>query len=461
MIIDIINELRATTKTNEKLAILEQNKDNETFKQVLYYTYNPRFKYGIEMVPQYNSKTGDMPIEEVFDKLDKFAHRQVTGNRAIIDLSELLSNSKEPEVLECIIDRDLKAGVNVSLINRVFGKLIPEEPYQGCLSFNKKLALELFENDNVIAQIKADGQYVNAIILDYKVELKSRAGEVQYLNGRFVQELHKFVMKNIVLNGEVVIPGIERSVANGIIRSVISLNEKKEKGTLTTKEIQKFEKTYGDSIEYFENLMEYIVWDAMPYGDYVYGYCDAEYRYRLDVAAELIGQSTKIKLIEGKEVETYNEAMDYFKDALDRGEEGVVIKSLSSEWKDGKFKHQLKLKIVIDLDLEICSFKEGRKKTKYEGTLGSLVVKSSDGLLISGISGLKEKDGLREEIWNNQDLYLGKIITVKCNGISKNKHGGYGLLYGNFVTVRDDKLEAQSLASCLEAQEMALGLTNG
>ena len=40
-ILSIVNELKATTKTNEKIAILTKNKDNELLQKVLFYTYNP------------------------------------------------------------------------------------------------------------------------------------------------------------------------------------------------------------------------------------------------------------------------------------------------------------------------------------------------------------------------------------------------------------------------------------
>ena len=45
-VIEIIKQLQSTTKTNEKLNILKNNSDNETFVKVLQYTYDTHKQYG-------------------------------------------------------------------------------------------------------------------------------------------------------------------------------------------------------------------------------------------------------------------------------------------------------------------------------------------------------------------------------------------------------------------------------
>ena len=60
---------------------------------------------------------------------------------------------------------------------------------------------------------------------------------------------------------------------------------------------------------------------------------------------------------------------------------------------------------------------------------------------------------MRDEIWNNKDKYLGKIVEVKANGVSSNRDGGYSLLYPNFVEVRDDKSIANTLEEILEIEK--------
>lgn len=450
--ISIIKELRSTSSTNEKQQIL---KNNPEIKNTLFYTYNPRFKYNIRQIPEYGNGSRNDSIEVSLKKLDKLISGEYTGNAGIAYLKDVLESAIQPEVIELIIQRDLKSGINRSLINKVYTDLIPEEPYQGCMSYNEKLARELLEKDT-ISQIKADGQYCNAVCLRDELVMKSRAGEKYYLSGPLVEDLKNLFIKDVVLNGELVIPGIDRATANGIIRAIITINEKYHDCTLTDKEVFAFKKKYGHLPAYFEEKMKYIVWDIVPYEDYLKGLCEISYRTRLE-NLDLVLTDNIVK-VEGRKVKDYADAIAYFKEALENKEEGTVIKSLDAYWEDGKHKHQLKMKVELELDLEIYDFNEGTKGTKYEGTLGSLEVRTRDGLLSSACGGLKEKSGIREEIWNNKEKYRGKIVTVKCNGISTNKQGGTSLLYCNFLYIRDDKLVADSIEECKANEQMKLGL---
>ena len=451
---DIIDKLRSTNSSLEKIAILKANEDNDILKKVLFFTYNPRYKYYIRDIPEYHNGSCMVSLDLAVDNLLDLQKRNFTGNDAIRYLRNILENCENPEIIELIIDGDIKAGVNVSIINKVFKDLIPEEPYQGCLPFNEKAAKELFENSNSIcSQIKADGQYVNALVLD-NIELKARSGELQYFNGKIIDSLKKLDIKNAVINGEFTINGYDRNTANGILRSIISINEKIHKNIDVNKELQKFIKEHKHGIEYFEDNILYIVWDIIPYDEYLVGLSTSIYSDRFEFFASLIKDIDNIKLVESLQVKEYKDAINHFKEALSSGEEGTVLKDMNALWQDGKHKHQLKMKLIMDLDLEIIGFNEGTKGTKFEGTLGSLIVGTSDRKIISSCGGLKEKSGIRDEIWNNQDKYLGKISSVKCNGISSNRQGGYGLLYPSYNEVRDDKFEADSFDDCMKIQEM-------
>ena len=93
--------------------------------------------------------------------------------------------------------------------------------------------------------------------------------------------------------------------------------------------------------------------------------------------------------------------------------------------------------------MQVVGFKRGTPGTKYENSLGALECASSDGKVRCFASGIA--DDLRDEIWNNQDEFLGKVVTVKCNGLSQNADGEYSLLHPRFMKFRDDKESADSL----------------
>lgn len=460
-IYSIIEELRSTNSSNEKVAIIKKYSSNELLKKVLFFTYNPRYVYNISKIPQvvvYN------PMEKLDDSLDKLlslVDRTYTGKAGIDFLEQILRLSEEPEVIKLIINRDLKAGISTAGINKVFQDLIPEEPYQGCMSFKEKLAVELFKNSKqVISQIKADGQYLNSLIdINKDILLSSRSGKKCFIDGILVQQLQQIKAYNVVLNGELTIKGMppsERSLANGIISSIISINEKLKNGIDITKETKAFNKEHKCCVQEMEDRIKYVVWDIIEYDEYLSGVSKTDYKFRLERLEELTKDLSNIEVVEYKLVDTYQEAIGHFKEALENGEEGTVIKDLYALWQDGKHKHQLKMKLEMDLDLKIIGFNEG--KGKYNGTLGSLIVSTCDDLLVSGCGSLKEKDGLRDEIWNNKEKYLERIVKVKCNGLSKNRQGGNSLLFPAFDCVRDDKTIANSFEECVAIQEMKIAL---
>jgi hypothetical protein len=54
---------------------------------------------------------------------------------------------------------------------------------------------------------------------------------------------------------------------------------------------------------------------------------------------------------------------------------------------------------------------------------------------------------------------MGKVLQVKCNGLSNDKDGNYSLLYPAFVAVRDDKDTCDSLESIKNIENMVKSLT--
>ena len=109
--------------------------------------------------------------------------------------------------------------------------------------------------------------------------------------------------------------------------------------------------------------------------------------------------------------------MDYFSHALTLGEEGLIIKSISEPFVNSKPNYQIKMKLTFQCELKIVDFVSGAVNSKYENTLGALLVESEDGLLKTKLSGMSDEQ--RDEIWHNKEKYVNKIVEVECSGISK------------------------------------------
>lgn len=462
----IFDEINSVSGDKDKMAVLSKYKDNELLKRVLYLCKSKRVKFYIKQIPEYVYNETGWTLEEALDTLMKIANREFTGQNAIDKLTIWLENvsPEDAYIIERIIDKDPKIGMGTTFINKVFPKLIEETPYQGAISFDEKKAKEIFKGGKIgYSQIKMDGRYCNAIIRGGEVELESRSGEATIVTGaKFLEELSNF--KDCVLNGELTMAGVPRYESNGMIASIIDICGKKSERTEKehSKKLEAFEKKHGSFEKALANI-RYTVWDTITIDEYFDMYSKTPYHTRLKSVNKLISDSeaTMVVEIENKEVKSYAEAMEHFQEVLATEvdgvpQEGTILKAYDGEWFDGKKSHQIKMKLEMDIDLKVVGFNYGTKGSKNENVISSLSCESSDGLVKTRPQGLKEDMML--EITNNQDKWLGKIIQVKCNGLSSNSNGEYSLMYPAFISLRDDKDTCDSLESIKNIENMVKSL---
>lgn len=457
---EILDEIASTSSTNEKVEILSKYKDNKLLERVLYLAYSKRVKFYIRQIPEYNNPIlkENYSLIDAIKELEFLSDRTYTGHEGIEHLKNILSSleSNDVIVIERIIDKDLRIGMNRSLINRVFLKLIEKTPYMGAQSFSEKLAREIFKAcEYAFSQVKMDGRYANAIIRSGEVELESRCGETTHVgNAKFLQELSQF--DDCVLNGELTIDGVHRYIANGMVASIVDIEGKREERTLdeTQKKIEQFEKRNDWKYEDAINNIRYTIWDMITTESYFEKKENSPYENRLERLENMISKfdCKMVKTIEYKKVSNYEEALIHFQEMLARGEEGTILKSFSGTWKDGKPNWQIKMKKIDYFDLKIIGFNYGTPGTKNEYLISSLNVESECGLLKTSPGGISEDD--MKYITKNIDNLMGNIVEVKCNGLSKDKNGNYSLLHPVFIKIRDDKDSANTLNDCIKISEM-------
>ena len=471
----IIEELRSDNSTNFKLQVLQKYKDNEDWKKYLYYTYNPNFNYYINKIPICETvhSNNNITFEELLTYLDKFKNQELRGYKGIETLYNILSNNPYYEVIELLIGRDIKCGINVTSINKVYKDLIPETSYCGCQGFRIDKIKEAIKNDGfVYSETKNDGRFVN-IILTENIEMVSRSGKPTYLsdNCNLVKASKELIIKledYFTLTGELMVKGYNRLQSNGIVARIININEKLQEEDFKKAEKSKkdLEKEFNKTFKELENLIYVVVWDIIPYRDYINQKCIIHRIKRvqfLEETLELFNNDYIIKQ-EYKKCYSFQEVIQDLKEKLENGEEGTVIKASSAIWSHGKKELQFKGKIEFNTELRIIGFNEGTKGTKYEGTLGSIICQSEDGLIVTNVSGIEEtaknKDFSRDYIWNNKEEFLNGVLEIKCNGLSKNKNGGYNFFYPNYVKFRSDKDKAQTQEEIIEIERAILSVTD-
>lgn len=448
--------LAGISGTNEKMEYVKREAADEEFIESLRFFCDPKVVTSIssKKLEKKLSIFENKEFESVIEFLE-YLKNQSGKDQDLANINAFLFciDPVKEEILRGIIIKKYPINFGATLFNKVFpDKKIKLTPYMRCDSFDKKKIIEFFKkNRTALSQKKNDGCFVN---IYYNGSTTSRSGEEMKFLGNLRSEIN-LATKNFcpgVMIGEILMTGYERSVANGIINSIISTRNKGDE-----KSLKKFTKDQGNPPEFFEEKLYIKVWDFIPLEEFEDGAGETPYHVRLSNMREIIKDSKLITETDYVEVRSYAEALKHLKEMLTTGFEGTVLKSLDGVFKDGTPNYQIKMKTEFTVELKIVGFTEGKKGSSREGSLGSVDVISSCGLLTTGVSGFT-KD-MQKEIWENKETYLNKIIEVKCNGVSNNRDGGTSLLYANFVKVRGDKTEADSLERIKEIEKAALELS--
>ena len=416
-----LNELARDAGRNYKIELLERNADNATLKEVVRLALDPMTQFYQRKIPAYTTGQVTMNLEQGLNRLFPLASRMVTGNAAIAHLTETLSSltADNANVIERIIEKDLKCGVSTSTANKVWPNLVMDYPCMLCSQYEEKLINKI--KWPAYVQLKMDGMRFNAIVQDGKCEFRSRNGKEIQLLGNLEEEFIEMAGDvDCVFDGELLVMKdgniLDRQTGNGILN-------KANKGTISAKEAE---------------LVHATVWDLIPYTQFIDGRCATPYSHRFMTLKGMVFQKKKIHLVQSDTVENIEEANALFEQYLNAGQEGIILKDTTGVWEDKRTKSQIKFKGELECDLKIVGIQAGTGK--YEGMLGAIICESGDGVVkVSVGSGFNDehRKTLGDEI-------IGKIVAVKYNARITNKEGEQSLFLPIFVEVRDDKNKADT-----------------
>lgn len=423
------NDLASNASRNYKIQKLEENRDDQLLIQIVRLALDPFTNFYIRKIPKYTPDQTEVDnLQMSIDQLYDLSQRLVTGNAAIEHLAAILSRSEEPEVIERIIQKDLKCGVSISTANAVWSGLVSEYPVMLCSQFDQKLVDKV--QFPALVQTKMDGMRFNAIVRGGKVEYRSRNGKEIQLLGNLDAEFAKLAGDiDCVFDGELLVKQdgkiLDRQTGNGILN-------KANKGTISANEAA---------------MVEATIWDVIPFIQFSEGKCNTPYGTRMESLNVLVDthQPKKIHLVDSWEVDNYEEAKTLFEGLLAQGQEGIILKDKRGIWEDKRAKHQIKFKGELECDLEIVAVEEGTGK--YAGKLGAVVCRSrpENGIALTVSVGSGFNDDHRANLWVDRNNLIGKIVAVKYNMRIKNKAGEESLFLPIFIEVRDDKTEADTL----------------
>jgi DNA ligase-1 len=147
---------------------------------------------------------------------------------------------------------------------------------------------------------------------------------------------------------------------------------------------------------------------------------------------------SRVKVIEHILIRSPEEFLRFFEKCLDDGFEGAMMRSLDGPYKCGRTTLRegwlFKYKDWVDTEGRILSLEEGTTNTNEatvnelghsqrssckagmvpSGTLGKFVVENLETGVVHKIGTGKDLDDvLRQEIWDNREKYVGRVITYK------------------------------------------------
>ena len=267
------------------------------------------------------------------------------------------------------------------------------------------------------AQTKMDGMRAMIVIRDNNVAVFSRNGKIM---GGLGDHFKPMVFhNNTVYDGELAVlddvgKPFDRKAGNGILHKAVV-------GTINPEEIKRIRIT---------------LWDLIPVGDFEKGYNPTPYHARY-MELKSIPANDLFSIIETIQVNDMDEAQIVFKQMLDRGEEGIILKNNDHPWENKRSKQIVKMKEVIETDLKIIGFAEGEGKASK--MLGALQCENKDGSIKVDV-GTGFTDAQRIDIWGKREELLNTIVTVKNNGVITRKDKDVKSLFlPVFVELRPDK----------------------
>lgn len=423
-VINIVEELRSESSTNNKKDILERNKDNELLKQVLEYTYNPFKKYGISdksiNIKGVNSKA--MYID-IFTLLDTLAKSNINDDlRELTNLFlSVISNEKEQDLYKCMILKDLKIGCNAKTINKIWKDLIPEFGVMLAESYFKQKEGFLRGREFVLTT-KLDGNRLIIIKEDGVCNFYTRQGKL--MEGLIeLEAINDKLVDNMVYDGELIAENVDNLPSDELFR--VTMTKARKKGVKTG--------------------LIFNCFDCLPLEDFKKGKCNIPFIERkIKLKAIIMNVDSKFFievpiLYQGTDE---SQILEYITWARSRDLEGIMINITNAPYECKRTKNILKGKVFQDCDVRVLDVIEGTGKNV--GKLGSITIQFAfEDKLYSCDCGSGFSDEERELYWTNKDLLLGKIVTIGYFEISQNnKTKEYGLRFPTWKgIIRNDKDE--------------------
>lgn len=370
-----------------------------------------------ELIRLHASKFASWRMDDVVEFLDKLSglsgNSQLSYLQAILKIEPLLAKW----VVRAIL-KDLKMGISLITINKALKQMgkskIEKFEVQLAGKFDdiRDPKIQELVGFPCYATIKYDGERGFLIKKDNLVKFVSRQGKLI----DYVPELldhFKNYDDDFTLDGEIM-----------------------------CKDFSTLQKRIGrkDNFEEVEGL-HFRLFDILTHNNSSFIKSPQKSRTEL---LQSFKETNFLKQEERIMVESYEQLIDFYKLAVERGEEGIILKKLHATYDYGSRKNWWKVKPVYEATFQITGKKLGTGK--YSGLISTIYVEDKSGEITSGVgSGLTENDILLLMNLEREGKLIGTCVDVAYNEITVDKTGRKSLRFPRVLKIRHDKSEPDKL----------------
>lgn len=424
---DILEEINNVSSRLGKIDVIKKHINNELFKKVVKYAYDPYMKFNVKKIQYIESEDNkDINDEDIFKMLNYLASKRGATSLEISTLSLLASKNKKTfEVVKRIINKDLRCGASVKTFRKC-GIDIPEYGVMLCIGGERKLEdniksfkrfFKAINNDisNAVWSEKKNGVRCTTNYINNQMLYLSRSGrEYSQFNvfDNEIKRLYDFILSkyNVPVNFDGEVVGKDKT------------QEGFDKLISNARRLSKCD----------PSIFEYHIFDIIVPKDVIQNYT-LEKRYTiLKDAFESTKDLTKLFLVEHYQCDeafcNLNNIFHFIGQmSIEKNWEGIVIKNKNSIYEFKRSQHWIKMKANAGtIDVFVLDYIEGAGK--YRDKVGALLCETKDGIKFKVGSGFTDEDRITfmEK--------LPEVIEVTYQTLTKDNVP----LMPTFIRVRDD-----------------------
>jgi len=428
----VILELAATSKRLEKEDIIKRElvKVNVEFFDGARLALDNLITFGVKKVPIHGGPDGQGLPWAAFKQLtDLLSSRQLTGHAArdAIELTMSAATVSEwNDWYRRILIKDLRCGITESTINKMIKETptVAPVPVFECMLAQPGEKHEKKLVGSKLVEPKLDGMRILTFVNmeNRTVTQYSREGHVlenfTHITSQIEQHMD-LLDRSYVLDGEIV---------SDSFRKLMKQAKRKYDVQATDARLMLF--------------------DIVPLSEFLSGNCTMSQKKRsimLRNFKPVFDTFKYVDVIEQEEMDLSTaigeiQLAGFNQQAIDRGFEGIMIKSPTAKYQLKRTTDWLKVKPWIEVSLTIVGAEEGTGRNV--GRLGDLLCEGvDDGKRIVCSVGSGFSDQQRQEIWDSLADQIGQVVEIRADALTQNQKDPsvYSLRFPRFQMFRGFK----------------------